>query len=397
MQKPRAPLRRARRAVAADHGLALLVDERRAALGAGLGNRERGFRPGALVDQGTDDLGDHLAALLDHDSVPHADVLAADLLEVVQRRAGDRRAEQEHGLEVGDRRDRPSAPDLQANGFERRHRRLGLELERQRPARTLGRGAEQALLAEVVDLHHQAVGVVAERAARLLPARDLRLHAFDAVDAPGVRVDAQAERFEPGEHVDLATHAERDRIGDRVGEIREPPPRHLARVEHLERTGRRVARVRVRRLALGLAAGVELVEARALHVDLAAHLDGRGLVECERESLERAQVLGDVVADLAVAARDPQGEPARLVAQDDRDAVDLELDHVVDGLNVERLADAGIEVAPLVERVAVVDREHRRRVAHGANPPSGLSETRRVGESGVIHSGCAASASTSAL
>ena len=68
----------------------------------------------AGVGLDADDLGDDLAGLLDHDRVADADVLALELVGVVQAGALDGRAGQLDRLEVGDRRELARLADLDA-------------------------------------------------------------------------------------------------------------------------------------------------------------------------------------------------------------------------------------------------------------------------------------------
>ena len=84
--------RRARgvRAVVA-HG-ALVADDGRAADRAGRGHLVLALGAGPPLDERPDDLRDHVAGLLEDHPVADPDVLAPDLVEVVERRAGHGRA-----------------------------------------------------------------------------------------------------------------------------------------------------------------------------------------------------------------------------------------------------------------------------------------------------------------
>ena len=102
---------------------------------------------------------DHVAGLLDHDRVPLAEVLAREVLGVVQRRHRDGRAGDEHRLEHGVGRVRAGASDVDLDLQQLRVRLLRGELERRRPARELRRRAQPLAQRQVVDLDDDAVGV----------------------------------------------------------------------------------------------------------------------------------------------------------------------------------------------------------------------------------------------
>ena len=101
-----------------------------------------------------------------------------------------------------------------------------------------------------------------------------------------------------------------------------------------QRAGGGVARVGERRLARLDQRGVELGERLDREEDLAADLDARSgwpvAGEPVRDALDRADVVGDVLAGAAVAAGRGPHQPAVLVEQVDGQAVDLQLAQVVD-------------------------------------------------------------------
>ncbi len=114
-----------------------------------------------------------------------------------------------------------------------------------------------------------------------------------------------------------------------------------------------------------LALAVQGLEAAARQVDLAARLQlGRGLpLQHQRHRADGAHVGGHVVAPQAVAARHAAHQPAALVVQRHREAVDLELGHVGDLARPHQPEDALLELAQLVGRVGVVEAEHGHAVA----------------------------------
>ena len=117
-------------------------------------------------------------------------------------------------------------------------------------------------------------------------------------------------------------------LDELVGPRRELACRGDRGVLLAQRAGAGVPRVGVQRQAQLLALRVDPGELGLGHVHLAAGVERDGLGEARRHGRDRAQVRGHVLAGRAVAARRALDEPAALVAQRDREAVDLELGDV---------------------------------------------------------------------
>ncbi len=121
------------------------------------------------------------------------------------------------------------------------------------------------------------------------------------------------------------------------------------------------------------------VKSRERHVDLAAHLEQRRRVgDVQRDRADRAQVVRDVLADLAVAARGAALEHAVAVDEADRQAVDLGLDHererrVADALAREVVAHPLDPRAQLLLGAHVAEREHRLEVLDLLQAPHRLA------------------------
>ena len=148
------------RAVDADR--ALVLDDGRAAHRAGRRHRELALGAGPPVDDRADDLGDDVAGLLEHDPVPDPDVLAAELVEVVERGPGHGRAGDLDRGQVGDRREGPRPADVRHDVLEEGLDLFRRELERDGPARRPADHPETGLLVDAIDLDDDAVGLVRE-------------------------------------------------------------------------------------------------------------------------------------------------------------------------------------------------------------------------------------------
>ncbi len=163
---------------------------------------------------------------------------------------------------------------------------------------------------------------------------------------------------------------ERDALGrpDAVAPHRQRPLGRELRVELADRPGGGVAGVHERRQALLGAALVQRGEVAERHVDLAADLDERrGVVDAQRDRRDRAQIVGDVLADHAVAAGRAALEDAVAVEQRDRQAVDLRLGDVAELRRLDPLAREVVAhpVDPrpqLLLAARVGEREHRLQV-----------------------------------
>ncbi|CAM5345005.1 hypothetical protein RLIN73S_04400 [Rhodanobacter lindaniclasticus] len=165
-------------------------------------------------------------------------------------------------------------------------------------------------------------------------------------------------------------------LAHRVGEEAQPPPGGDRRVELAQRAGRAVARVRQRLLAVPACMLVERFEVLVQHDDFAAHFEHIGpalAAQLQRDRAHGAQVRGDVLAGLAIAAGGALHEHAVFVAQADRQAVQLGFHRKHRIAPIQGLLDAPLELdhfpeaftiglAVLLECIA--QRQHRDRVAH---------------------------------
>ena len=242
-------LRQPRRAAgvrAVDADRALVLDDRRPADRAVRRHLVLALGPGPPLDDRPDDLRDDVAGLLEDDPVADPDVLAPDLVEVVEGRARDGRAGDLDRRHVRDRRQRPGPADVRDDVLDEGLDLLGRELEGDRPARRPADHPEPRLLVDPVDLDDDAVGLVREVVALLAPALGEVDDAFD-VEVRGVlRVDREAESGQAIEGGRLG----RDRVAvlDQLVEPgRQLPAGRDLRIDLAKRAGAAVARVGVER------------------------------------------------------------------------------------------------------------------------------------------------------
>ncbi len=138
-----------------------------------------------LVGDDAHHLRDHVAGALDHDCVADPDVLALDLVLIVQGDVLHDHAADADRLELADRRERAGAADLDLDVAQHGGRLLGGEFMRDRPARRARHEAEPLLPVEPVDLVDDAVDVVVELGALLLDLLMEGEQLFDALAVAG--------------------------------------------------------------------------------------------------------------------------------------------------------------------------------------------------------------------
>ena len=114
------------------------------------------------IEDHRDDLRDHVASPLQHDGVADADILAPDLVLIVQCGAADQDAADVDRLKFCHRRQRAGAADLDTDFPQHGGGLFGGELPGDGPTRRAPDKAETALQPEVVYLVDDTVDVVAE-------------------------------------------------------------------------------------------------------------------------------------------------------------------------------------------------------------------------------------------
>ena len=260
---------------------------------------------------------DHVARPLHGHRIADPDVLALDLVLVVERRIRHDDATHRDGSKLGDGSERAGAPDLDLDGLDDRRRLLGRELMREREARRARHEAEAALQSEIVDLIDYPIDVVAERRALRLDRAIMSQHLLGRAAQPHQLVGRQAEAREGLDHAQLGRGGQRRNFAPGIGEELQRPARGHRRVELAQRAGRGVARIGKNGLSpLGLPR-VDPGEVGMTQIDLATHLEHLGHIcaaQLFRDGANGAHIRSHILALLAVAARRCLGEKAPLVA-----------------------------------------------------------------------------------
>ena len=318
----------------------------------------------AFLEDDAQHLRDDLAGLLDADGIAFTDILAGDLVGVVQGRAGDGRAGEQDGIKFGDRCDGTRTTDLHADLAEDSLGLVGRELERHRPVRELTRRAGASLVLEAVDLHHRAVGREGQVAAEDVELLDGFPGVVDALLDVEVIADGKAPILEL--RLELLQRGKgRGRFAgaQAVADDAKSTLTRFFGVEELHRARGEVTGIGVKRFAFGLAELVEALELGECHVDFAADLEevGRSF-ERARNLADQADVGGHVIPAGAVAAGNRPHEMAFLESERDRHAVDFWFDDEFEACAAEGLVKTVAEGAEVGFVVSVVERQHRRLV-----------------------------------
>ena len=147
-----------------------------------------------------------------------------------------------------------------------------------------------------------------------------------------------------------------------------------AGIQQPQRAGGGVARVGEGRQPVRLELPVEAREGAPRHVDLAANFQAAQCAsspcQAQGNAPDGAQVLRDVLAHPAVAARRAAHEFPVFVEQRHAQAVDFRLDHVAEGLRrlVLQPHQARLELTQFIGIAGVVQAEHRHLMGHRFEP-----------------------------
>ena len=303
---------------AAAHRFALLPHRVAAALRAD-GRRNEGLAPCRpfLFDH-PDDLRDYVAGALHHHRIAGTDAPFGDHVLVMERRARDGDAADEHRLQLGHRGERAGAPDRDRDPVQHGLGLLGGELVGDGPAGRPAGGAQTLLPIETVDLEDDTVDLEIQARPHSLDLPMERTRLVEAGAAPGVWGEREPPRREPREDIALPPSQRLAHLAPAVGEEAQPAFRRKRRVDLPQAAGGGVARIDECLFAFRLPFPVQRREIHEPYVDLAPdfqplrHVGARQRV---RQVAQRAQILCHVLPGLAVTPGGAEGEPALVVMQ----------------------------------------------------------------------------------
>ena len=226
---------------AARHRLVLGVVYVGAADWAAVRHRKAPLFAGSLAGHRPDHSRNDVAGARDQNDIADADIVALDVVDVMERGALHRDAADLHRFENGIWVEGSGASDADDDIAQLRTCLARLEFERDRPTRVAGDHAEPFLQGEVIHLDDDAVDLVIELVATRFPPSTEGEHVVERFSARDIRIDGKAERFEPPQRLPLRPNAF---VGDQlVGEKREPALRGQRGIELADAAGRRVSRV----------------------------------------------------------------------------------------------------------------------------------------------------------
>jgi hypothetical protein len=250
-------------------------------------------------------------------------------------------------------------------------------------------------VAQLVDLHDDAVDLVVEVVAVAEQLLTAGVHGVERVDDDDLVVDRQACLPQPSEGVVVGRVPRRALDGaELVGPQAQLAPRGDRRVLLPHRAGGGVAGVHeLARPGLQLSL-VQPLEGTEGHVHLAPHLEQGGRLLQRQpfgDGVDRGDVGGDVLPHASIAAGGGLHEAAVGVGEAHGEAVDLRLAHEGDAVGAQPALDAGAPRQQLVDVEGVVEaqqgdavgdrREQRRR--GGADELGGRVRDDQLGELGL--------------
>ncbi len=203
----------------------------------------------AIGVDGPEDLRDHIAGPLQGHGVADADVLALDLVGVVQGGVADHHAADRHRMQPRDRGQGARTAHLDVDGLQGGGGLLGGELVGDGPAGRAGDEAETLLPVQPVDLIDHPVDVVGQGWTGG-PGLAIGVQQAGGVQgSPGAVVGDEAPGLQPGQGLALGVGEVRADLAPGVGEELQRPFGGDRRIDLAQRARREVARIGIGALA----------------------------------------------------------------------------------------------------------------------------------------------------
>ena len=348
--------------------LVAFPDDRSAAGRTVVRFRDLLFRSVAFFGYGPEDFGDHISRLVQKNRVTDAQILFADVVEVVKAGAADDCSRQKYRFQNGGRRHDTGPADVEFHPEEFCLLFLRRELVGDGPSGAARGAAEFALGGDVVEFHHHAVDVVGqvvahgEEAVARLPDR------VDVFAENVVGIDREPDSFQKGDLLLLGWNFDSFHIQNLVEECGKVAFGRDGGVELPERACGGVSGIGEYFFSVFLAFAVQMEKGAFRHVDFAPDFQTRKrFFQAQGNAPDGADVGGDIFAHGTVAAGGGIDEFAVFVDERDGETVDFEFGFVM-RMRIGR-SDAPVEVAEFLEREGVVETQQGNAVTDGLEFP----------------------------
>jgi len=318
------------------------------------------------------DGGDHLARFFDPDKISDADVFAGDLLEVMKGGTGDGGTAQENGSKFRHGGDDASPADLEGHVEDACFGLFGGILIGDGPAGGFIGLAKNLLLVEAIDLDDRTVGGEGKFGSGLIQFSDGADNLFGATDMAEPFVTGQAPSENLTVELFLGFQREVGGIAETVENNGERAFGNFAGIEEFEGAGGGIAGIGEKRLPFFFAALVEGGKGGFRKIHFATEFDARRKAGDEKRKVaDGLNILGDIISALPVTAGEPLGEATILVAEADREAVDLGFDCEFRSLPVEIFFNPIKKLLKLLLAIGVVEALHSDGVGDGSKRVEG--------------------------
>ena len=333
MFEPFARLRLARQtARAAQNNICLTVfaqiaRRRRAAGRTRFWKRERHGSGRARITHHAHNLGYHIARALDDYRVANADILARNLIGIMQGGIAHAHATNRDLLQFGNRRKRTCAPHLNVDILQHGCRLLRRKFMCDRPARRARYKAQPVLIVERINLIDHAVNVISQKRPTRLDILPMRQQFLRAGTHAKLRINGKPPSGEQPNHAGLGLRGQVGHLAPRISKKPQRPRGRDGRIKLAQTACRRVAGIGKFGLSGRFLAFIERVKIFRTHINLATHF--RDFRRAFRQRVRNAgngfQIFGDIFAHAPIATRCTTYQHTIFIAQRRRQTVNFGL------------------------------------------------------------------------